>query len=266
MLLLGLACLPATGTAQGLEYTSTTQLRLSAAFGAMASAAGGGQAVSLHAFLQGARLRLETGAVATIIDADRGEILMLDNARRTYQRTPLSSMAQPLSDSVANAAGAVLSVVATRDVQAINGVPARRTDIVVRLPARNPKAPRANDLVVVHQIWTSNSNAIGSSYDRIAAAAERFGAAPIQLLAMVAQEPRAASAMQKAAKAAANVRGMPVRRVVAYGNVPVGKVFKPGMALDTLMRVTTDITNIKNASVPASMFQVPPGYVAVERR
>jgi len=195
-----------------------------------------------------------------VLDAARREVVLLDHTRKTFSTTSFAAAARPATDSALSVPGMTTTLDRTREIRRINDVDARRTNIIVRVPARNPRAPKATDVIVVTELWTSNVNGIGTTYDRVSYAAEEIGGGASMMLGLFAQNPRVGSALQQAAKASTGIRGLPVRRRTVCGNIPVGSRFAAGMPLDTMMATTTDITNIRNVSLPVALFQVPAGY------
>ena len=249
--------------AQDLEYTSTTQMKGAGALGPMAM---GMRSMSMQVFLKARKLRLDFGTTSTIVDGGSHQILMLDHAHRTYAILPLERLPQAETDSMAKAVGAVASVQTTRQVQKINGIDARLTNVIARVPARNPKAAKASDVVVINELWTSNANGMGAAYEKLSELADRFGLNASMLMALVGQNQQVAGGMQSAARAAARVRGLPIRRTNAYGLVPADSKFQPGMAMDTMMAVVTDLTNVRKVKLPPATFEIPGGYKKTEGR
>lgn len=254
------ACSAGRAVAQDLEYTTVTSFTVSGALGPMMQMVGGARPLSARAFLKGTRLRLDLGTASTVVDAAKREIVLLDHTRKTFSTTSFAAVARPATDSAPRVPGMSTTVDRTREIRRINEVDARRTNIIVRVPARNPRAPKATDVIVVTELWTSNVNGIGTTYDRVSHAAEEFGGGASMMLGLLAQNPRVGGALEQAAKASTAIRGLPVRRRTVCGNIPVGRKFAAGMPLDTMMATTTDITDIRNVSLPAALFQVPAGY------
>lgn len=256
-----LCCFVLAGVAraQDLEYTSTMRFRLAPTLSPMSAQLNAAPAMSSHVFWKASRLRMDVGSMTTIVDADRRQMVLLDHGRRRYSIAPLREP-DARTDSLARGAHAVLTVERTRDVRKVNGVSARRSSIVVRVPARNARAARASDLVVVNEVWTSDANGIGRAYDRLGRLAEQLRGTQSMFLGLIAQDPRAAVAVRKAAQAASQLRGMPVRAILTYGNIAAGTRFTAGMRIDTLMTVVTDVTDVKSTVLAAKLFEIPAGY------
>ena len=237
----------------------TTRITASPALGPMAQMANA-QSMAVRAYLKGARLRIDLGPASSIIDVARQQVTMLDHTGKLFRTTSFAAARPEPRDSLIQRVSVTVQTFASQQTRTINGLAARRTTVIARVPARNPSAARAADQVVITDIWATNANGIGRSFDRVASAADEFGAGAPELFGMVTQNPRAAAAFEKSMPAVRAVKGLPVRKVVTYGNVKVGTKLGAGMQVDTVMSVTTEISGVKNASLPASLFEVPRGY------
>lgn len=267
-LLLTVGVLPAPLLGQGLTIQSTVDTRLQGALGTIANIAGRLGGDNMHdtpqtMYVSGHKLRTESTNTATIIDADAGRILTIDNKERTYTSMTFDELAAAMRTAQQNArSGAMPSSSAsapgdasaksdlnvkykvetdrTGQVENIAGYAAERMLLTITLQGEakpeSGKSEEVGSLVLLLDQWISKDApqaAAMADFQRAYAkkAGKVFKEQVQGLQGVFTADPRLKGGVEAAATEMGKLQGTPLRTVMYFTLVPAGTAFDRAAAL-----------------------------------
>lgn len=271
---LALAALPTPLLSQGLTVQSISDIRFLGALGTvvnMAARFGGGG--SMHdipttTYLSGHKMRTESENTATIIDADAGRFITIDNAKKTYSSMTFDDMAEAMrqaqesakqeqakranepksspSSSKSADKKTDLNVKYKVDVdrpgdrEKIAGYSAERMFLTITMEGEateeGKKAEQVGSMVILVDEWISKdapqSQAM-AEFQRAYAqkAGEAFKEQAKGLQAAFSANPQLKGGMEAASKEMAKLQGTPLRNKIYVTLVPPNTPFDRKLAL-----------------------------------
>lgn len=277
-LLLAVASLPAPLLGQGLTVQSTVDTRLQGALGTIANIAGRLGGTNMHdipqtTYVSGHKLRTESANTATIIDADAGRILTIDNKERTYTSMTFEELATAMRTAQQNArSGAMQSSGAsapsdasgsksemnvkykvetdrTGQVESIAGYDAERMLLTITLQAEatpeSGKSEEVGSLVLLLDQWISKDAPQAAAmveFQRAYAkkAGKVFKDQVQGVQSIFAADPRLKGGLEAATIEMGKLQGTPLRTVMYFTLVPAGSAFDRAAALTDGKAATPD--------------------------
>jgi hypothetical protein len=271
-LVLTIATLPTRLMSQGVTVQSVTDVRFQGALGTMMNLAAkfGGEGnvhdIPTTTYLSGHKLRTESGSTATIIDADAGRLISIDNKQQTYTSLTFDQMAEAMrqaeqsqKESAAKQAASPKSATTSEapkgDVKFtykvetdrpgqhdnIAGYNAERMFVTITIAGEvtpeGEKTQQAGSLVFLLDQWIAkDAPQARAMADFQRAYAEKAGKVFAEqkqsLQAAFNSDPRIKVGFEAAAKEMAKVEGTPLRSVVYVTLVPAGMQFDRKLALN----------------------------------
>ena len=269
VLVLTIATLPAPLLGQGLTIKSITDARFYGGLGAVVDIAAKFGGAKMHdlpttTYLSGHKLRTESGHTATIIDADAGRFISIDNDAKTYSSITFDDMAEAMRRAQASAKqdqakAAASPKQASKDPKGdvnmkykvdadrpgqherIAGYDAERMFLTITMEAEatpeGGKTEQVGSIVLLIDQWISKEapqSAAMADFQRAYAqkAGQAFKSQTQALQAAFAGDPRLKGGLEAASKEMAKVAGTPMRSTIYFTLVPAGMQFDRKLALN----------------------------------
>lgn len=267
MLSIAAAIMPAVAAAQGVTVQRVSDVRFSGALGTITNIAAKLSGGNMHnipgtTYLSGHKLRTESGDHATIIDADAGRFISIDNKQKTYTSMTFEQMAAAIRAAADSAEAHVkqqgkqrstteerngevdikykFAVDKSGDRQKIAGFDAERSFFTITLDAEakpeSGQSEQAGSMVFLIDQWTSRDAPQAQAMREFQKAyAEKAGQAYRSSLDALrgafASDPRIKVGFDAAAKEMQKVDGIAVRSTTYVIAVPAGVQFNRALVL-----------------------------------
>ena len=268
-LLLVALTLPIVARAQGVTVQSVADVRLSGALGVAANIAakfGGGSMhdIATTTYVSGHRLRTESAAISSIIDADAGRITTIDHKQKTYTSMTFAEMSAAMQEAAQSAKessakekgkGKNKDAPTTDDSvkfsykvavdrpgqrEKVSGYDAERVFITVTVDAQvaseGKKDQSVGNLVFLLDQWISkDAPQIAALREFQRAYAQKMGQefrAQVQgLQSVFANDPRMKNGFEAAAKELAKVPGIALKSATYVSLLPVDMEYDRSLTL-----------------------------------
>jgi hypothetical protein len=268
-LVLAIVTLPTPLLGQGLTIKSVTDARFYGGLGAVVDIAAKFGGAKMHdvpttTYLSGHKLRTESGHTATIIDADAGRFINIDNDAKTYSSFTFDDMAEMMRQAQESAKQSKAKEAANPkqaskepkgDVnmkykvdadrpgqnERIAGYNAERMFLTITMEAEaTPEGGKTEDVgsvVLLIDQWISKDapqSAAMAEFQRAYAqkAGQAFKSQTQALQAAFVGDPRLKGGLEAASKEMAKVAGTPMRSTIYFTLVPAGMQFDRKLALN----------------------------------
>ena len=260
------AVAPAAAAAQGVTVQRVTDLRFSGALGTIVNIAaklGGGDMHNIPGttYLSGHKLRTESGDHATIIDADAGRYISIDNKQKTYTSMTFEQMAAAIRAATDSAQAHVkqqgnqksaderngevdlkynFAVDKSSERQKIAGYDVERSFYTITLEAdakpQNGQAEQSGAMVFLVDQWTSRDAPQAQAMREfqkayMEKAGQAYRSSLDALRSAFASDPRIKTGLEATAKEMQKVDGIPLRSTTYVVLVPAGMQFNRALAL-----------------------------------
>jgi hypothetical protein len=282
-LVIASAALPTALLAQGLTIKSVTDTRFYGGLGTVMNLASKFGGTNLHdlpttTYLSGHKLRIEGGDMVTIIDADAGRLISIDNKAKTYSSVTFDEMAEAMrraqesakqneakqneakqsGNSKSNAKDPKGDVNMKYKVQAdrpgqrerIAGYDAERVFLTITMEAEatpeGGQTEQVGSIVLLLDQWISKDapqSAAMAEFQRAYAqkAGQAFKAQTQALqTAFSTADPRLKGGMDAAATEMAKIQGTPLRSMMYFTLVPPNLQFDRNLALNDVSGAPKD--------------------------